>query len=98
MQMDPLLLDSVSLAWGPDLLVISVEGAAEHVLGRPASEYGGRPLAEALGVAPSVLRELHDRVPPGGSLVEHITSPRGERSICFRLNILAGERDAARPR
>ncbi|HEY8206062.1 MAG TPA: histidine kinase dimerization/phospho-acceptor domain-containing protein [Myxococcaceae bacterium] len=90
--MDPLLLDSVSLAWGPDLVVASAAGPAEHVLGRPASQCGGRPLAEVLSVAPPVVRELHDRVRPGDSMVEHLTSVRGEHTAHLRLHVLAGER------
>src|SRR4051812_33276937 len=89
--MDPLLLDSASLAWGPDLLVVSVEGAAELVLGRPASDCVGSPLAEALGVTPSAARELHDRARAGEATVEHVSSARGEKAVCLRLNVLAGE-------
>jgi len=89
--MDPLLLDSASLAWGPDLLVVSVEGAAERVLGRPASGCVGSPLAEALGVAPAAAGELHDRARPGQATIEHVMSARGERSVCLRLNVLAGK-------
>jgi two-component system, NtrC family, sensor histidine kinase HydH len=89
--MDPLLLDSASLSWGPDLLVASVEGAAELVFGRPASECAGSPMAEVLGLAAAAARDLHDRARPGQPLVEHVTCMRGERSICLRLNVLAGE-------
>lgn len=89
--MDPLLLDTASLAWGPDLLVASVEGAAEPVLGRPASDCVGSPLADVLGVSPAAARDLHDRIRAGEPAVEHVTSMRGERSVCLRLNVLAGE-------
>jgi two-component system, NtrC family, sensor histidine kinase HydH len=68
-----------------------MEGAAERVLGRPVAECGGRPLAEVLGTAPSVVRELHHRVQPGEPLVEYVTSVRGEHTASLRLRVLAGE-------
>ena len=85
--MDPLLLDSVSLAWGPDLLVSTLEGAVERVLGRPPEQLAGRPLSEVLGISPAVADELNARVEPGGT-VEHVTAWKGEKSICLRLRIL----------
>src|SRR5262245_26096928 len=86
--MDSLLLDSVTLAWGPDLIVSSLEGAVEGVLGRRASECLGRPLAEVLGVPAAAARELH-RLGAPGRAVEHVTSARGERSACLRVTVLA---------
>ncbi|HVE85865.1 MAG TPA: histidine kinase dimerization/phospho-acceptor domain-containing protein [Myxococcales bacterium] len=65
-----------------------MEGAADRVLGRPAKEAHGRPLAEVLGVSAAAARQLHDRATPEGA-VEHLTSIRGERSICLRLRVLA---------
>ena len=90
--MDPLLLDSVSLAWGPDLRVTTLEGAAERVLGRPAEELAGRPLPEVLGVPPAAALELHGRATPQGC-VEHVTVARGERSVCLRLRVVSLEDD-----
>jgi len=89
--MDPLLIESANLTWGPDLLVASVEGAVELVLGRPASGCVGNPLAEVLGMAPAAARELHERARIGQTTVEHVTCARGERPVCLRLNVLAGE-------
>lgn len=85
--MDPLLLDSVTLEWGPDLLVTSLAGAAEEVLGRPAGELVGRPLPEALGVSDAAARELHEHAAPGGA-VEHLTSAQGGRTACLRAKAL----------
>jgi two-component system, NtrC family, sensor histidine kinase HydH len=87
--MDPLLLDSVSLAWGPDLLVSALEGAAERVLGRPADQLTGRQLPAVLGISPSAAQELHARALQARDTVEHVTSSQSERSACLRLRIMA---------
>src|SRR6185295_1743627 len=70
---------------------VSVDAAAEKVHGRPASDCVGSPLAEVLGVAAAAARELHDRARAGQATVEHLTTARGERSVCLRLNVLAGD-------
>jgi len=94
--MDPLLLDSVTLSWGPDLLVASLAGAAERVLGRPADELVGRPLSETLGVSAGTARDLHEHATPGGA-VEHLASARDGHTVCLRVTalLLEGEGRAA---
>jgi len=90
--MDPLRRDLVTLAWGPGLLVSSLEGGAEGVFGRPASELVGRPLAEVLGVSHDAARALHLRAAPAG-VVEHLTSKRGGYPVCLRATTFLMEGD-----
>jgi len=90
--MDPLRRDLVTLTWGPGLLVSSLEGGAEGVFGRPASELVGRPLAEVLGVSDAAARALHLGAAPAG-VVKHLTSKRGGYPVCLRATTFLLESD-----
>jgi signal transduction histidine kinase len=95
--MDLQLVESVQVTWGADLMVLSVEGAVGQVLGLPAHEVVGRPLAGLFQLSADQARRLDQRARSAGPnrAVEFVTVARGERTVCLRLALGASGDQAA---
>jgi two-component system sensor histidine kinase HydH len=92
------LVESVQIAWGPELTILSAEGAVEAVLGCSAGEVVGLPLAELFQLSAAQARQLDARALAGAGepAVEFVTVMRGDQPICFRLSLTAsGDRRRA---